>query len=52
MLERTYVYADGEWVQWDEDKMKFLDVEEGVMGQDVITFEYEGKTYTSDARSG
>jgi hypothetical protein len=50
MLERTYVFVDGEWIQWDEDKMTFCDIEEDIYGQDVITFEYGGITYVSNVR--
>ena len=52
MLERTYVCVGGEWVQWDDDTMVFINIEEGIMGQDVITFEYDGITYVSDVRGG
>lgn len=48
MLERSYVTIDGEQVQWDEETMNFLNIEEdGLQGYDIVTFEYEGKEYKS-----
>jgi hypothetical protein len=51
MLEKTLVWADGEWIEWDHDKMIFIDIHEGEYG-DRVTFEYNGITYVSYMRSG
>lgn len=41
-----YVYV-GEWVPYSEDEMKFLNIEEGLYGEDIITFEYKGEIFSS-----
>lgn len=41
-----YVYV-GEWVPYDEDEMEFRDIEEGVCGEDIITFKYKGEIFSS-----
>lgn len=46
MLERSFVNINSELVQWDDETMTFLDIEEGLQG-DIVTFEHEGNTYTS-----
>lgn len=48
MLDRTFVYVDGEWIQWNEEEMSFIDIAEDIYGRDEVTFEYEGKTYRSN----
>ena len=40
----------GEWV--DVDKTEFIDIEEDPSGRDVMTFEYEGVTYSSAVMAG
>jgi hypothetical protein len=47
MLDRHYVYVENEWVQWDESKMEFENIEESPEGHDVITFKYNNKIYKS-----
>ena len=45
-FERTiYVYVDGERV--DEKEVEVLNIEEDMQGQDLLTFTYKGKKYTS-----
>jgi len=40
---RTFVMVCGEWVATDE--VEFLDIEEGVQGEDIMTFRYKGQVY-------
>lgn len=44
---RTYVIIDGELVHWNEARMKTLDIKSNMYGEDVVTFEYNNKTYES-----
>jgi hypothetical protein len=46
-MERSFVTVNGEQLQWDEDQMEFLNIEEDIQGYDVVTFKYKNKTYTS-----
>lgn len=41
----TYVIVNGEKV--NTRYVKFIDIEEGLQGEDVMTFEYEGKQHKS-----
>ena len=41
---QSYVIVDGEEVL--VKNTKFLDISEGLQGEDMLTFEYEGETYT------
>ena len=41
----SYVSVDGEYVPVDE--VEFLDIEEDIMGKDLMTFKYAGKKMTS-----
>jgi hypothetical protein len=46
MSERkSYVCVEGEWI--DMDIVEFLNVEEDISGRDLITFNYNDKTYSS-----
>jgi hypothetical protein len=47
MLDKSCVYIKGERVEWNEEEMRFLNIEEDMTGRDLITFEYKGKTYQS-----
>ena len=40
---QTVVNVAGEWI--DTDKVEFLGIAEGMQGEDVLTFKYEGKVY-------
>ena len=40
-----FVYANGEWIPLKSTE--FLNVEEGLHGEDIVTFQYEGMTYSS-----
>jgi hypothetical protein len=40
---RTVVNVDDEWVPTDQ--VEFLNIEEGVQGEDIMTFRYNGKIY-------
>lgn len=40
---RTVVNVDDEWVPTDQ--VEFLNIEEGVQGEDIMTFRYKGETY-------
>jgi hypothetical protein len=40
-----FVFANSEWIPLKSTE--FLNVEEGLQGEDIITFNYEGKTYKS-----
>ena len=44
---RTYVIIDGELVHWNEARMKTLNIRSNIHGEDVVTFEYNNKTYES-----
>lgn len=41
----SYVSVDGEYVPVDE--VEFLNIEEDIMGKDLMTFKYAGKRMTS-----
>ena len=41
-----YVNIDGEWINTEDPEIVFLDISEGPMGEDQMTFEYQGETYT------
>lgn len=41
----TYVMVDGEKV--NTRYVKFVDIEEGLHGEDIMTFEYEGNQHKS-----
>ena len=40
-----FVFANGEWIPLKSTE--FLNIEEGLQGEDIVTFKYEGMTYTS-----
>ena len=40
---RTFVNIDGEWINTDD--VEFLGIEEGMQGEDIMEFEYEGEIY-------
>jgi hypothetical protein len=50
MLERTYVFAEGKWQQWNDETMTFCRFVEGVQDQDRILFEFKGNYYYSDLK--
>ena len=39
----TAVNVDGDWIPTDQ--VKFLDIHEGIQGEDVLTFQWKGETY-------
>ena len=45
MKKHGFVLVDG--IKISVKKVKFLDIEEGFNGADIMTFEYEGKTHKS-----
>ena len=42
---RTFVNIKGKLI--NTEKVKFINIEEGIFGEDRLTFKYKGKTYTS-----
>ena len=44
-MKRAYVMVNGELVLQDETK--FLNIEEDMLGRDIVTFEYNGETHQS-----
>ena len=43
-VPQSYVIVDGEEILVRDTK--FLDINEGLQGEDMLTFEYEGETHT------
>lgn len=44
---RTFVKVNDEDIPSDSKKIEFIDIEEDIYGRDLMTFEYQGKTYQS-----
>ena len=44
--QRSTVVVNGEHIPTDD--VEFLDIEEDVMGRDVMTFTFNGEKYTSN----
>ena len=42
---KSYVNIDNEWINTKDPEIVFLGIEEGMQGEDVMEFEYRGKTY-------
>ena len=42
---RTFVVVKGERI--DVEDVEFLNIEEGIFGEDIMTFEYESEVYES-----
>ena len=42
---QTFVVVKGERI--DVEDVEFLNIEEGIFGEDIMTFEYEGEVYES-----
>lgn len=40
---RMVVNVEGEWISVDQ--VEFLDIQEGLQGEDVMTFGYQGEIY-------
>lgn len=40
-----FVFANGDWIPLS--RTKFLNIEEGIYGEDIVTFRYKNKIYQS-----
>jgi hypothetical protein len=50
---RAFVMLDdGTQIYNDDPKFVFINIEENIYGEDVVTFEYEGKEYKSRVYKG
>ena len=43
----SWVKCDGAWIDLENENVEFLNIEEDVWGDDLITFSYLGKIYKS-----
>jgi hypothetical protein len=47
-MRETCVNIDGEWINTEDPRIEFLDIQEGVMGQDIMVFLFEEIEYERD----
>ena len=47
-----WIKADKEWISTDDPEVEITDIEEGMYGYDVYTFEYKGVEYNSNCVRG
>jgi hypothetical protein len=47
MKKKSWVKAGQEWVDLNSKEVEFLNIEEDVWGDDLVSFSYKGKNYKS-----